>query len=641
MEGTSFDTAEAICAGWQKHFEDLSTPKQIDSFDYEYQDRVSTDMIHIEEICRLENQKINPASFEEVRNAIKRLKNNKAADSFGLTSEHIINCKNEIIPYLVDLVNTIFRIGKIPDTLKEGLHTPVYKKGDSANPSNYRGISVTPILLKVVEHILNTRQKPLLEPTQSVLQKGFTENTSSMNAAMVLSECINDSNHQKKPLFIAALDVQKAFDVVSHSSLLRKLYIDGISGDDWLLMKDLYSGMTARVKWDGFLSSPFVIKQGVRQGGILSASHYKRYNNPLMIDVEDRFRGKRIGTVKIPHISVADDMCFVTEHKEEIQPMVSTSEAYANREHYTIHPTKTVAVQYNYPDSIQCMINGKTVPRENKTTHLGIERNTKCQPNTDEKVNLGRRTAYSLMGAGFHGKSGLKQCIKADMWRKYVVPRLIYGLEVHNLRKKDLQQLEAFQRRNLKQLQGLPIRAPDTASLALIGMLPVGACIEKNALTLFCNIARDQSCIENQIATRQLAVRDITYVSWFSTIRKTLNMYDLPSAYELLENPPTKEKWKCLLKEQIHGSVEESWRNDIASKSSLKYLNPESVKVGKVHQIYSSVRSNTLDVRRAEVKARLLTGTYTLQSNRAKFNQYKVSPTCQLCKVDPETREHF
>ena len=53
-------------------------------------------------------------------------------------------------------------------------------------------------------------------------------------------------------------------------------------------MKDLYTGMTARVKADGFLSSPFVIKQWVRQGGILSASHYKRYNNPLMIDVDDR-----------------------------------------------------------------------------------------------------------------------------------------------------------------------------------------------------------------------------------------------------------------------------------------------------------------------------------------------------------------
>ena len=71
-------------------------------------------------------------------------------------------------------------------------------------------------------------------------------------------------------------------------------------------------------------------------------------------------------------------MCFVTKHKEEIQPMVSTSEAYAKMP--TIHPTKTVTVQYNYSDSIQCMINGKIVPRENKTTHLGIERNNSVNP---------------------------------------------------------------------------------------------------------------------------------------------------------------------------------------------------------------------------------------------------------------------
>ena len=90
-----------------------------------------------------------------------------------------------------------------------------------------------------------------------------------------------------------------------------------------------------------------------------------------------------------------------------------------------------------------------------------------------------------------------------------MVPRLIYGLEVHNLRKKDIQQLEAFQKRNLKQLQGLSIKASDTASLALLGMLPVSVCVDKNALILFCNIARDPNCTENQIATRQLAVRSI------------------------------------------------------------------------------------------------------------------------------------
>ena len=65
------------------------------------------------------------------------------------------------------------------------------------------------------------------------------------------------------------------------------------------------------------------------------------------------------------------------------------------------------------------------------------------------------------------------------------------------------------------------------------------------------------------------------------------------------------------------------------------------LKVGQVHQVYTKIRNNTLDVRHAEVEARLLTGTYTLQSNRTKFYQFNVSPMCQLCKLNAETREHF
>ena len=204
-----------------------------------------------------------------------------------------------------------------------------------------------------------------------------------MNAAVILSECINESKHQNKPLFIAALDVQKAFDVVSHDSLLRKLYVDGITGDNWLLLKDLYTEMTAKVKWDGYLSSPFTIRQGVRQGGILSTSHYKRYNNTMLIGVEDRFTGTRIGTVKIPHVTVvADDMCFVTEKRSELQPVLASAELQANREHFTIHPVKTVIKSYNIKQEPSVKLYGENIQSEDPIVHLGI----KCTQNIEEKM---------------------------------------------------------------------------------------------------------------------------------------------------------------------------------------------------------------------------------------------------------------
>ena len=54
----------------------------------------------------------------------------------------------------------------------------------------------------------------------------------------------------------------------------------------------------------------------------------------------------------------------------------------------------------------------------------------------------------------------------------------------------------------------------------------------------------------------------------------------------------------------------------------------------------SSVRPSVMDVRKATTKLRLLTGSYSLQSNRAQFNQH-ANTNCLLCGLEPETRLHF
>lgn len=645
VNGKECATPEEIRNGWAEHFQILATPQENPNFDEEYKLMVDLDVEVIELLCREEESPISPVAQVEVTSALKKLNNNKAADIMGLTSEHFKLAGMELTEFLTSFLNYIISNKSVSVVLKEGILSPVYKKGDPSNPGNYRGITVTPVLLKILEHILNARHNRIYQDTQSRLQKGFTSGCSSLNAAFILSECILEAASCKQDLYLTTLDTQKAFDVVDQNSLLRKLYLDGIQGDDWLLLKDLYSDCSSRVKWAGELSHPINIRQGVRQGGVLSANHYKRYNNPLLLQLENRYSGLEIGTISLPHITVADDLALLARSKLDMQVMVWDTENSAGRERYCIHPTKSHLLCYYHgrksDSESEILLNGTCVDITDSAVHLGVVRSISEKADIDGKLSLGRRTAYSLMGAGFHGGSGLKAAQNGHIWSVFVIPRLLYGLEVQLLKCKDIENLERFQRQCLKQIQGLPDKTSNSACLALLGILPVECILHKNLLNLFINMVRNENSVEYEIIQRQLAIKEPHHKSLLTHIRSILDRYGLPSIFTLLRTPPSKAEWKGLLDHGVHEAVETQWKSDIQSKSSTKYLNPNVLKVGSCHHIWHTVRNSVHDSIRAQLKCKLLTGTYILQANRAAFNQHAVNPTCKLCSEGPETRQHF
>ena len=151
---------------------------------------------------------------------------------------------------------------------------------------------------------------------------------------MILTECIIVKQatyvpgHPRRP---------EGFWVVSHEILLRNLIFDGITRDEWLLLRNMYSDMTSCVKWKGQLSQTFHRHQGVRQGGILSRGRYKRYNNPLLLMQEEQFTGIYIGNIRIPHTTCADDVALISSSQEELTCMLNTVENFSNQYMYTIN----------------------------------------------------------------------------------------------------------------------------------------------------------------------------------------------------------------------------------------------------------------------------------------------------------------
>ncbi|XP_053393717.1 uncharacterized protein LOC128555455 [Mercenaria mercenaria] len=190
INGQPIDSPEEITKAWANYFENLAKPLQDDNFNDEYLQRILEDNELIENICETNTNSTPLVTLKELKVAIHGLNNNKAPDVYGLTAEHIKKGDKAILFVLLDIINSIIIDKKIPTSLKIGILTPVYKKGSADNPANYRGISVTPIILKILERILSTRHDEILLQSQSLLQYGFTKGKSSLTAAFIITECI-------------------------------------------------------------------------------------------------------------------------------------------------------------------------------------------------------------------------------------------------------------------------------------------------------------------------------------------------------------------------------------------------------------------------------------------------------------------
>ena len=107
------------------------------------------------------------------------------------------------------------------------------------------------------------------------------------------------------------------------------------------------------------------------------------------------------------------------------------------------------------------------MPNVDRATHLGIIRTTSMKSNiranVDENITKPRRSAYILFGTSFHGTNGLDPESLLHIYKTYVLPILLYGMELLIPSSKPLEQLEMYQKRIIKQLLSLPTRCPDPA----------------------------------------------------------------------------------------------------------------------------------------------------------------------------------
>ena len=190
----TYNSASGVLTGWKEHFSKLATPDNNLKTDVSYQQLIGIEMPEIIDICNHiagSSSTAQTITVQQVKRAVESLNRGKAADIYGVVAEHILFGGDLLLQVLTEIVNSVFSIGSISDSLKAGVLTPVYKrKGLSTDAKNYRGITILPVITKFLETVIKNQIQPIIEHHQSKLQRGFTRNASPMNCSLILEEAM-------------------------------------------------------------------------------------------------------------------------------------------------------------------------------------------------------------------------------------------------------------------------------------------------------------------------------------------------------------------------------------------------------------------------------------------------------------------
>jgi hypothetical protein len=183
-------------------------------------------------------------------------------------------------------------------------------------------------------------------------------------------------------------------------------------------------------------------------------------------------------------------------------------------------PSKTNAVILNKPNTItrsnlHWELGDKTVYPSEETTHLGIIRAElkENQLNVEARISLARRPLYSLINTGVHG---LNPKVSFKIYQCYVLPRLLYGIEIFPLSKTHFDMLNKFHMKNLMNFQSRPSRTAKGATLLLTGALPLEAEIHRRQLSFSHNILACNNTTIQDLAERQLVMNIDNPLSFFA-----------------------------------------------------------------------------------------------------------------------------
>lgn len=526
---------------------------------------------------RWEQELCEKIRLVEVEIAIDHIKAGKAPGPDGVLNEFIKKGPVELWDSMCWMFNKVLEVRETPREWRELKISYIPKKGSIEQLDQCRGIAIASNIGKIFARVMYKRLGRVVEREGMLgeIQNGFRPGRRVVDHVFTLSQVLEMARKRRKKVYMAFLDVRKAYDRVWREALWGKMEGLGFGGRFLDVLKALYSDVKCTLSLGEVEAGEAELNIGLKQGCVLSPILFALYLRELGEKVIESGKGVKVGDMKIPGLFFADDVVLMANTKDELQDLLRIAGEYGEK----------WRLEYSEKKS-QVMILGQKC-RPGETWEVG---KFKIPEGQEKVIRIGEVEEYEYLGVTikatgqgmfrYHmdkvrqkvnrskgmikltaGNSFNKVFTGRVLWERVAIPGMLYGLDVMSISEKDMDWMEKVQNEMGKWLLGAPPCVATEAVLGELGWIKVRDRIAKAKLNYWGylqEVGEDRWCRKVYLE----ALKEHT--KWIVDIDKLAESYELKGPGEI------DTAWKTYVRKVVTEKHHDQWKQGVNEKSTLR-----------------------------------------------------------------------